>query len=196
MDAWFWIHMYIVFRGLCQILCDMVAEVAGTTSPEKIFAVNMRMPTLTALFKYVNRLRTHDLRRRRHWSLPRLVVDGTYFPPEAHVRPVFTIHGKTTPEDKAALQRIMQAYPGFRTTTATPQCTWMRIVALKVHCAYHGVVAELHRLCKTHGAMLVLTITNDPFVEPCVTMIGLHDGIKDDVDSVLAKIATLKSISF
>jgi hypothetical protein len=197
MDAWFWIHMYVLFRGLCQILSETIGEAAGIPR-EKMYVVKMRMPTLTALFKYVNRLRVHDLRRRRHWSLPRLVVHGTYFPPEAHVRPVFTVHGETTPQDKAALQQIVDKYPGFATPLASGKtgCTWMRIVALKVHCGYHHVVAELNRLCRSQGALMVLTITNDPFVEPCVTTIGLHDGIKEDVVRVLSKISNIKFVSF
>lgn len=196
MDAWFWIHMYVVFRGLCQIFLETIADVRGT-KPEAMVSIKFRMPTLPALFKYVYRLRLHDLRHRRHWPMPRLVVDGTYFPPEAHVRPVVTIHGETTQDDRKALQTILKKYPGFRANISGHRNgTWMRIVALKVHCGYHNVVTELNRICRAKGALLVLTVTNDPHVESCVTMIGLHDGIKDDVDRVLATIANLRSVNF
>lgn len=197
MDVWFWIHSYIVFRGLWEILWETVADIAGT-SPERIVYVKMRLPTLTSVFKYVHRLRVHNFRRRKHWSFPRLVVEGTYFPPEAHVKPFFTVEGDPLPQDRARMVEILQKYPGFAVfQTRVPSVTWMRIVALKVHYAYHQVVMDAKRICFTKGAFLVLTITNDPLVQPCVTMIGLHDdAIKDDIDVVLGKIPNLLRHSF
>lgn len=200
MDAWFWLHMYIVFRGLLAILIETIAEIAGSR-PEEVCCVQMRMPTLASLFKYMNRLRAYDVGRRKHWSFPRLIVEGTYFPPEAHVRPFFKVEGQTTARDKKAMADIVSKYPGFQVVPSSqpqlPTVTWMRVVALKVHHVYRRAVLDIRRVCLHHGAFLVLTITNDPTDAAVATTIGLHDAAtKNDIDVVLHKIPNLKRVSF
>lgn len=186
MDAWFWIHLYVVFRGLCAIFWETIEEVAGAR-PEKLLYIKMQMPTLTSLGKYVSKLRKYDIRSRQSPSLPRLIVEGTYYPPDFRVTPFFTIHGHTTADDMIHVKAIMDQYPNFARTK--PKMSWFRMLAIKVHSENRKIIAEAHRLCLSKGIFFVVTVTNDPFVEPFAITIGLDAELEQEV------VATMDCIS-
>lgn len=204
MDVWFWIHMYVVWRGVSLIVWETLDRIVGT-DPDKLVTLRMRMPSLKSLFKYVSLLRRHDLRNRRPTKFPRLIVEGTYYPPEAMLAPYVTVQGDASDEDKARMLEIVNKYPMFArpdavstktTAKASKQWTWMKIVALRANLAHHAVFTGLHRLCRDQGGFLVATVTNDPFASSSLILIGIDPDMQHDIQKIAKPIVGLKITSF
>lgn len=185
--------MYVLFRGLWAIFWDMMVEVVGT-SPETIVRIRLAMNNVTSLRNFLSRLRRYDLRFRRRTALPRLIVEGMYYPPDFQIAPFFKICGKTTSEDQRHLQEMMTKYPGF--SLRKPKMSWMRVLELKIYCEHHRFVGEAHRICHEKRVFFVLTVTTDPFEKPCATMIGLEKIVRNEMQGFLSQIASLKVVFF
>lgn len=202
MDAWFWIHLYILWRGLWLILGETLDRLLEGPRPERLVSLRMRMCSLRSVFKYVKLLRRHDASHRRAPRYPRLVVEGTYFPRDAFLSPTVTVHGDATDEDKARMVDIVRQYPLFHRALTEEEAvlakfgTWMKIVALKAHFAHHAVFVQVAKLCRRRGAFFVATVSNDPFLEPSLTAIGLDTDMRQDVAAIAEAISNLKIISF
>ena len=193
----FWVHVYVAFRGLVAILGDFFQDATGA-STEKTFGIRINMCSLKKLFTYVHRLRDYDLRHRQRFpDLPRMVVEGTYYPPVSRIKPYVKVHGETTDEDKVFLMQLLEKFPDFAGNAPGAHAKpWIRVLALKVHCAYYAFIGELHRLCRDKGVDFVVTVTNDPFVEPVVVAIGVHGPLAETFQDLLSKIPQLKLVFF